>query len=71
MNMPGFTAEASLLRSEKRYWMVVGFVQSTGSTISPLFCDFECLTDCFFDCQDLPPRFRAACARNCRRRCCH
>ena len=73
MNMPGFTAEASLYRPSAGYLVVSG-VDQAGNVVTPQVpfpgCDLGCLTDCFFDCQDFPPRFRAACARRCRLECC-
>jgi hypothetical protein len=69
INIPGFTAEASLHRASAGYFAVSSMDQASNS-IRPQFCDFECLTDCYFDCQDLPPRLRLGCLRRCRRTCC-
>jgi hypothetical protein len=75
MNLPGFTAEASLYKTNESYRTGKSFVQFD-SAILPQACDPVCLSDCYdFDCIDLGispgPRctaIRNACIRNCCRR---
>jgi hypothetical protein len=69
MNMPRFAAEASLDRESTSY-RIASAVGRLANAIRPQFCDLECLTDCYFDCQDLPPRLRVGCLQRCRRVCC-
>jgi hypothetical protein len=40
MNIPGFTAEASLYRASAGY-LLVSSVDQSGNVIRPQFCDFE------------------------------
>src|SRR6185312_2579286 len=75
MNIPGFTAEASLYRLGLSYQSAGDFSHMDGILI-PQACDPVCLDNCGdpSDCDpDLPPRQRAACLaelRACVRRCC-
>ena len=70
MNMPGFTADASL-GAGRPYQGAYIFQSGAGGVITPQFCNFECLTDCYSDCLDLPVKYRTRCFAMCRRECCH
>ena len=82
MNLPGFSAEASLQRIGLAYNMAWVF-DEMGNVVRPQVCDQTCLDDCESncldpgDCSDLPPQSRgqclaqvAACRRACIKRCC-
>jgi len=71
MNMPGFTAEASLYKMSPLYFAFRSFGQAD-SAVQPQSCDPTCLDNCVadcpddFDCFDAPARQRAACFREVR-----
>src|SRR6266481_7480257 len=75
MNMPGFTAEASLYPGVG-YALSAGLFGPGGAIVPQLYCDPVCQDNCPdpADCSDLPtPQARAACVRAalaCRRGCC-
>jgi len=76
MNIPGFTAEASIYKMGWLYFAASDF-GLTESGIFPQGCDPVCLDNCgdLSDCDDpdLTPKTRAACRAHiiaCRRRCC-
>ena len=82
MNLPGFSAEASLQRIGLAYNMTWSFDQ-LGNAVWPQVCDQTCLDNCESncpdpgDCSDLPPKLQAqcraaalACIRACIRKCC-
>jgi hypothetical protein len=84
MNLPGFSAEASLQRMVLAYGMAWK-LDRLGNVVWPqqLNCDQNCLDTCLLpcpdagDCPDGPPDLRAqclaaarACSNACRKQCC-
>lgn len=77
MNLPGFSAEASLPRMVLAYRAALRF-DEVGNVVRPQTCDQTCLDACDLtcpdagDCPDFPPDLRAQCladARACRKAC--
>jgi len=53
MNIPGFTAEASLYKTSERYHMAVRLSQAPEAIylqVGPKGVDKECFWDCYEDC---------------------
>ena len=74
MNMPGFTAEASLHNTYQQF-QLRGFFEEVYNTIRPQqvdfdprqrICDDPALRACLNDCQQLPRKLRSQCRMECR-----
>ena len=72
MNIPGFTAQASLLQTSKSYYSI-GRSALTAGSVYPASCNWPCYTDCHgwcgIDCSDLSGNARGACLRLCNADC--
>jgi hypothetical protein len=74
MNMPGFTAEASVYKTSERYHVLVAVSHyQTDGAILPASCYGECMYDCLVKDPDIEGhigRIRpGACVRLCRSIC--
>ena len=68
MNMPGFTAEASVYKTSERYHaLVVVSHHQTDGAIRPASCYIDCMSDCLDP--ELGPRKPGPCIRLCRLIC--
>jgi hypothetical protein len=80
MNMPGFTADASLRAAASRFGGRPGRHTAANAVMPALICDETCLIPCLedlSDCDDVPYWARPACQgavirhnAACRRKCC-
>jgi hypothetical protein len=66
MNMPGFTAEASVYKTSERYHALaaVSHYQTDGAILPA-----SCIGECMYDCREMGGLGRGACLRLCRWEC--
>jgi hypothetical protein len=74
MNMPGFTAQASLLQTSKSYYSSNRSASTTGA-VYPAFCSWPCYSNCRATCTtacldgSLFGAAKGACLRECAADC--
>ena len=67
MNLPGFTAAASLYQRDERYQETIAARHSNANAVQPA----SCIGNCFQDCMSYPGWPKAACMSYCRWECAH